>query len=291
MPENPTKEKLTPPFDFRGKIYNLLLEGHSPSKAARLVGCSVKTACKWANYYADNKQLEQVIGKPKLFQKRAKKIKNLPPHYATATNGVSFPIPAPLLRPHKVSAILAVVGKPNVKRKKAWATIKDFEYTLQIGVDKAILTLNLTQGASPDDNLQYARARIPELCDFFAKKYECKFAVLRYLKGVEWCLTDKPASKTMSEEVPIRKTERLEVADARFWFDSVSHPKEIQITPMPAKPQEMPTVHAQTLYFLLTAAPALMEKQINLTTSITESIVVLNQKIETLAELIRKAKP
>lgn len=291
MPETPAEPNFTPPFDYRGKIYALLVEGHSLSKAARLAGCSIKTAWKWANFFVGAGLLEQTIKYPALFQEKARKREILPPHYATAPNGVKSPIAPPLLRPHRVSAILAVVGQPNVKRKKAWATIKEYEYTLQIGIDKAILTLNLTQGASPEDNLAYARARIPELCGFFALKYGCKFAVLRYLKGVEWCLTDKPASKAMSEEVPIKKAERLEVADALFWFDSVSHPKEIQITPAQGKPPEMPTVHAQTLYYLLTRLPTDMRNNGELLNKITESIVVVNQKIETIAELVKKGKP
>ena len=283
-PEPPAEKDFTPPISPRGKIYALLIEGFSLTASAKMAKCSVKTASKWASFYVDKGLLERTIRYPAQFQKKASIKEILPPPIASAANGVK----SPLLRPHRVGAILAIAGRPNVIRKQVWHTVKEWEYTLQIGIDKAIFWLNFTTGDTPDENLIYAKVRTNELCALFTKKYsdakhQCSFAPLRYLQGIEWTLTDKPASKTMAQEVPIKKGDRQEIADALFWFDSISHPKEVQITPAPGKPLGVPTDHARTLYYLLVHAPSLMQQ-------ITESIVVVNQKAETLAQEIEKLK-
>lgn len=281
MPD-PTETNCNPPMSNKVTIYRLLVGGEYPSKIAKRLGVSHVLVLKYAKKYVAEGLLERTNIYPALF--RVKKSIVTPPF---ATN----PIVTPPLAPHRFGATFAIVGKPRVVRRKAFFTVKEHEYTLQIGTEKAILWLHFLAGTTPQEQIDWGRARALRLAEGFAARYGCGFNLLRVLPDIEWTLTDKGASQELADKTGIRKDKPIEVAAAMFRFDDPSHPRLIEINKAMGKPPEIPTAHAQTLYFLLTAAPALMEKQINLTTSITESIVVLNQKIEVLAELIRKGKP
>jgi hypothetical protein len=282
MPLDPTEANVTPPCENRGNIYTLLLRGWYASKIARHLKISRKTVHKWAKFYVKENLIESTGGYPEFY--RAKKEDVTPPF----DRGQMLP---PALVPHHFGATFAIVGKPRIMRKKAWHTVKEHEFTLQIGRYKAILWLHYLAGTTPTEQIEWGRSRALRLAKVLGEKYGCGFTMLQMRPDIEWIMTDKGASKELADKTGIKKNKPIEVASAMFRFDDLSHPKVIEINKAFEKPPEIPTIHAQTLFFLLTKAPQLMEQQIKLTTSITESIVVINQKLETLAQEAKKGKP
>jgi hypothetical protein len=197
------------------------------------------------------------------------------------------PPPKTLLIPHHFAATLAIVGKPNVRRKKAWATFKTEEYTLQIGRSKARLALKFTQGKTPEQRISYGQHRIKELAFELGARYGCTLTLLRFDPQIEWTLNDEPASQEFGQKVGVKRDKPQEIADAMFRFDDPSHPKLIEINKAKDKPPHIPTEHAKSLYYLLTQAPTDIKSLIELEkardktlASLIDSVVALNQKIE-----------
>jgi len=267
---------------IEGKIYLLLSEGYNLSAIAKKVGKSPAAILKRARKYEREGKLERVVKYPALYQ-IPKEI--LPPH--NARHQILPPPPKTILIPHRFAATLAIVGTPNIRRKKAWATIKTEEYTLQIGRSKARLALKFTQGETPEQRIYYGQRRIKELANELGARYGCTFTVLRFDPQIEWTLNDEPASRELSQKVGIKRDEPQEIADAMFRFDDPSHPRLIEINKAKGKPPHIPTEHAKSLYYLLTQAPTDIKRLIELEKErdktlarLMDAVVALNQKIE-----------
>jgi hypothetical protein len=158
------------------------------------------------------------------------------------------------------------------------ATITEQSHVARFGRSKAVIWLKSFIGETPWGIRKNGYKTLQELGKYYSQKYGITLTLNRIFSDIEWTLTDKPASAEMSEQCDIKP--QREIADALFKFDDATHPHTIEINQAPTKPPEIPSQHADTLYYLLMHAPNLLKQ-------LTESVLVINTKLEVLEKRVK----
>ena len=191
----------------------------------------------------------------------------------------------PIVFPIKFGASFKQFGQPNLKyNQNGIATKLEVSHTIRFGRRKAVIWLKNIYGISVNEILINGEKAIRDLANYYENKYNIKLVFEKIYPDIEWGVTSKSISKKTAKKAGIEKGGSKIVAGAIHKFKDSSHPENMQFNTLSGGEQTKPTEHGKIHEYLYSRLPVDLERISKTMVKISDSIIVINQKVEVLSK-------